>query len=212
MDIRISKRCRVPFSIGLNYKDLVCCDVVPMDACHLLLGHPWHFDRRTIHDRFKNTHSFTYEGRCITLLPSQTATEPLVQSKELESPPVSVDTPKPALLISKAELLDECRATDVVFLLCLKPQLLSVISEAPSSFHALLTEFQDVFSTELPDGLPPLRNIQHCIDLPPDSVLPNRPHYRMSPREHDELQKPVEDLLAKGYIRESSALVLFWRC
>lgn len=31
-DMRVSKRCRVPFSIGVNYKDLVCCDVVPMDA------------------------------------------------------------------------------------------------------------------------------------------------------------------------------------
>lgn len=37
-DIRTSRRCKVPFSVGQNYRDVICCDVVPMDACHLLLG------------------------------------------------------------------------------------------------------------------------------------------------------------------------------
>ena len=30
--------CRVPFSIRKIYKSDVVCDVVDMDACHLLLG------------------------------------------------------------------------------------------------------------------------------------------------------------------------------
>ena len=37
----ISKWALVSFSIGLKYKDEVWCDVVDMDACHLLLGRPW---------------------------------------------------------------------------------------------------------------------------------------------------------------------------
>jgi hypothetical protein len=52
-----------------NYKDEVLCDVVPMDACHILLGRPWQYDKRAFHDGFKNTYSFEKDGTKITLAP-----------------------------------------------------------------------------------------------------------------------------------------------
>ncbi|KAG7536795.1 Ribonuclease H-like superfamily [Arabidopsis suecica] len=202
-DIRISKRCRVPFSIGLNYKDLICCDVLPMDACHLLLGRPWQYDRRTMHDGFANTHNFTYEGKRITLLPSQAATDSLITTTDIAPSPAPSDPSKTTLLITKSHILEECESTDVVYFLLLASSTSSLVPTAPTAFLKLLTEFQDVFPSELPNGLPPLRDIQHCIDLVPNSALPNRPHYRMSPRENDKLRRQVEELLAKGYVRES---------
>lgn len=36
----MENRCSVHFSIGKHYKDAIWCDVVPTDACHLLLGRP----------------------------------------------------------------------------------------------------------------------------------------------------------------------------
>ncbi|GJZ73587.1 reverse transcriptase domain-containing protein [Tanacetum coccineum] len=50
--VKVSKRCLVHFSIGKKYSDEVWCEVVPMDACHILLGRPWQFDRKTKHGIF----------------------------------------------------------------------------------------------------------------------------------------------------------------
>ncbi|XP_076907423.1 uncharacterized protein LOC143563859 [Bidens hawaiensis] len=96
---------------------------------------------------------------------------------------------------------DELVEADNVFVLIGKPVAEEV--EVPEAMIPLLEEFSDVFPDELPDGLPPLREIQHHIDLEPGSQLPNRPHYRMSPREHEELRRQVEELISKGHVRES---------
>jgi hypothetical protein len=57
-EVRVSKYCQVPFSIGTKYVDHVWCDVVDMTTCHLLLGKPWQDNKSTIHDETKNMYSF----------------------------------------------------------------------------------------------------------------------------------------------------------
>jgi hypothetical protein len=52
-------------------------------------------------------------------------------------------------------------------------------------------------------GLPPLRGIEHQIDLIPGASLPNRAPYRTKPEETKEIQRQVQELLDKGYVRES---------
>jgi hypothetical protein len=39
-----------------------------MDVCHILLGRPCQFDRRTFHNGFKNIYSFEKDGIKITLV------------------------------------------------------------------------------------------------------------------------------------------------
>ncbi|KAH0669564.1 hypothetical protein KY285_023727 [Solanum tuberosum] len=66
-----------------------------------------------------------------------------------------------------------------------------------------IMNFEDVFPNDTPKGLPPLRGIEHQIDFVPGSQLPNRPAYRSNPEETKELQRQVEELLEKGFVRES---------
>ena len=67
-EVRVTKQVLVAFWIG-QYEDEVVCDVVPMQARHLLLGRPWQFDRRVKHDGFTNIYSFVLNQRPITLAP-----------------------------------------------------------------------------------------------------------------------------------------------
>ena len=60
-----------------------------------------------------------------------------------------------------------------------------------------------MFPQELPPGLPPLRGIEHRIDLIPGAPLPNRAAYRTNPEETKEIEKQIQELLSKGMIRES---------
>ena len=68
---------------------------------------------------------------------------------------------------------------------------------------SLLQMFAHVFPDEIPAGLPPKRDIQHHIDFVPGAVLPNKPAYRMNPKDTDEIQRQVEELVSKGLVRES---------
>ena len=68
-NIKVSKQALISFSIGKKYKDDVLCDVVPMSACHVLLGRPWQFDRHVMHDGFKNTYSLVIDKEKIVLNP-----------------------------------------------------------------------------------------------------------------------------------------------
>ncbi|KAI0514121.1 hypothetical protein KFK09_010155 [Dendrobium nobile] len=170
-EIQVSKQCLVDFSIG-PFKDQVQCDVVPMDACHLLLGRPWQFDKGTIHNGTTNTYSFVHDQQSIVLLPT-----PVIEQEGRSA----------TNIFSHALLLQELKAAQQGLLVMLMeenpPQ-----EDIHEAVRPLLQQFQDVLVSELPAGLPPLRDIQHHMELIPVSVLPNRPAYRLRPDEHQELQ------------------------
>lgn len=71
--ITVSHRVLLSFPIGPTYSDEIFCDVVPMDACHLL-GRPWQFDCSVMHDGHDNTYYFLFRGKKVVLLPSKTHT------------------------------------------------------------------------------------------------------------------------------------------
>ena len=190
-EVKVSKRCLVTFTIGKKYQDEIWCDVIPMDACHLLLGRPWQYDRRALYDGYANTYSFEKGGIKIKLAPLPPSE--LHQSNKETKPLVSLVTKEQFKVINK-----EAQAMSLVILL-----EASKGTVFPPEIKKLLGEFPDVVPEEIPQGLPPMRDIQHAIDFIPGAVIPNRPAYRMSPQEHAEIQRQVEELLMKGLIQES---------
>ena len=73
--LHVNSWCLIPLSIGKSYQDEIWFDIIPMDACHILLGRPWLFDRKVTYDGYLNTYTFSKDGKNITLaplIPSQT--------------------------------------------------------------------------------------------------------------------------------------------
>ena len=67
-ELSVDKQVETKFSIG-NYNDKFLCDVVPVEACHILLGRPWQFDKKTLHNGLTNEISFTHKKKKFVLNP-----------------------------------------------------------------------------------------------------------------------------------------------
>ncbi|XP_077249203.1 uncharacterized protein LOC143888652 [Tasmannia lanceolata] len=172
-EVAVTQRCLVQFSRGNRYKDRAWCDVVHMDACHLLLGRPWQYDHAIVHDGKKNTYSFIFNG-VKTILSQSRSIEPKPKPRE------SIN------LLMSSTFTSAVEESGIVYALMNKMGEES--RDIPELVRPLIEEFSDDFPDDLPCELPPMRDIQHCIDLIPGASLPNRAHYRMSPTEYEELQ------------------------
>ncbi|WZZ64683.1 hypothetical protein YC2023_076053 [Brassica napus] len=210
----VKEQVTVPLTIG-RYEDEVVCNVLPMDACHILLGRPWQFDKKAVHDGFTNRHSFDHKGKKITLVPLTPLEvhQDQVQLKNGRDQEPKKDKPETSTRNSnffiKEGQIRKSLCSQKPFLLLVYKESLMVSSssdfapEIPSELLDVLQEYSDVFPDENPKGLPPVRGIGHQIDFVPGASLPNRPAYRTNPVETKELEKQIGELLEKGYIRES---------
>ncbi|XP_037494521.1 uncharacterized protein LOC119370433 [Jatropha curcas] len=188
-EIKVTKKCLVPFAIGQNI-DEVSCHVIPMIAWHLLLGRPFLYDEDVQHQGKANTYTFFHEGNTILLTL-------LLLRKRKKKREVGVV----GFLSNdeKSEIM-EGLPTYVPIDVEGKPKQNHVI---PNEVQFLISEFERVFPNTLPIGLPPLRIIQYEISFVPEAQIPLKHSYRMSLKESDELQKQVDELLKRGFIRES---------
>ncbi|XP_070018272.1 uncharacterized protein [Nicotiana sylvestris] len=175
----------VSFKNG-RYADEILCDIVPMQACHILLGHPWQYDRSAFHDGRKNRYSLEHNGKKYILAPLTPSQVYEDQKRMKESMGKHVEGSKRETKGKEKEEKYEVRC-----------------EEREGRNERKEKDFEDVFPEDLPKGLPPLRGIEHQIDFVLASQIPNRPAYRSNPEETKELQKQVEELLDKGFVRES---------
>ncbi|KAI0515818.1 hypothetical protein KFK09_008486 [Dendrobium nobile] len=167
-----------------------------MDVCHLILGRPWQFDVDAHYEGRANVYSLDWKGRKLRLLPKPTEASMSVTGATKQAA---------AHLVSGPVLIQSWREPSPMFALLIVE---TTEREAADTVYAedirlLLQQFKDVCPHELPAELPPLRNIQHQIDFHPNAMLPNLPHYRLSPKEQQILAGIVDDLLQKQLIQSS---------
>ncbi|XP_065620600.1 uncharacterized protein LOC136063732 [Quercus suber] len=184
-EVKVTKRYLVPFSIRKKYFDEVWCDVVPMDACHILLGRPWQYDRQTMHDGKKNTYTLSKDNQQFTLLPMKEK----VTSKSSTT----------SLLASKSFIQE---SQDSGYILALIPVNTMAGTDVPSAVTELLQQYGDVF---------PMSYLLTCL-LCETFNMPLI-WYRVHPSKQDNIsygskgegrvEKQVQELLDRGYIRAS---------
>ncbi|GKC36230.1 putative reverse transcriptase domain-containing protein, partial [Tanacetum coccineum] len=166
-----------------------CENVISRDTCHVLFGRPWQFDHCTTHDGKSNAYSFNKDNVKVTLVPSKVVglAKPTKKGNEI--------------LLSINNFMNEVDESGIMYALVVHDE--EPLVSVPQFVKPLIEKYADVMPKELPSRLPPMRDIQHHIDLIPGSSFPNKPAYHMSPKEHEVLQRQVEEALGKGLIRES---------
>ncbi|XP_068639431.1 uncharacterized protein [Aristolochia californica] len=226
-EIKVIKQVVVPFQID-TYEDEVLCDVVPMQAGHLLLGRSWQFDQRVQHDGFTNKYTFLHNQRTITLVPltpkkiydDQVRLQQLSDKKKLrDQKNEKRDRANEKKNREKSKRHGNFYAKMSAVkraMISRRPMIVFMYKEAlfntnpldtvlPSVVVSLLQEFEELFPEEVPHGLPPLQGIEHQIDFVPGASILNRPTYRSNPEEMKELQRQIEELMEKGHVRESTS-------
>jgi hypothetical protein len=182
---KVTHIAHVHFSIG-TYHDYTDCDVVPMQACSLLLGRSWEFDTDAIHYGRSNKYTLVHNGKKITLLsltPNeivqcdraiaetarreseiQHASPIKLEQRAASSSSNAIKLKSRAILATKSDLIVSTNV-DVSFHTLVCRQVLfsleDITTPLPHTITNLLREFKDIFLAEIPSGLPPLRGIEH---------------------------------------------------
>jgi hypothetical protein len=147
-----------------------------------------------IHDGRRNTYTLEKNGRKHMLL-------------QIEENKVKEEASASILLMSGKELLNEVKMEqEMQFSVVRKLRVIltsTSLEDFPEEFQELLENFADIIVDELPNSLPPIRSINHHIDLIPGAILSNKETYRSTPQENEEVKRQVQDLLDKGLVRES---------
>ena len=67
----------------------------------------------------------------------------------------------------------------------------------------LFKKFVDIEVDDFPSSFPPIKSINHHIDLILGEIMSNKSTYKLTPQENEEVKNQVQDLLDKGLVRES---------
>lgn len=163
-----------------------------------VLGTPWH---RDVHPKTNYETGEVEIGKTVLTSTStdssSTNTDKLatkavmtsVSIKEFQSIIQEPETFVFAVSVNTATNPDECFAQETD-----DPELKSIIKG-----------YSDVFQAELPPGLPPIRSVDHEIETDPNSKIPYRLLFHLSPEELRAKREYIEENIKNGRNRRSKS-------
>ncbi|CAI7863963.1 unnamed protein product [Closterium sp. NIES-54] len=191
---------QVPFPVSRTigpYRDKIQFQQASLGDHEVILGRDWLSFKNPKIDWTLGTITISHSGRDITL--------PTFSS--------SFSTSTCCNILSKRQLKKSLNDPSSQFFLCFLNQISETpilpsppkAAEIPSEIQQVVNDFKDIFPADLPSSLPPRRAIDHRIILQPGAEPTVRATYRMSAAKLKEVQKQLEELLEKGFIRVSSS-------
>ncbi|KAF7151773.1 hypothetical protein RHSIM_Rhsim02G0214500 [Rhododendron simsii] len=138
--VKVTQICKLPLSIGKFYRAEVTCDVIEMDASHVLLGRPWQFDVDVVYKGRDNTYCFNWESHKVVMVP----TNYKVSVKPSKAEGSSFLT----IASSEAEFLAGLKESEQVYAMVVKSLVVHGVNEAvisvPKQIQPLLEEFEEL--------------------------------------------------------------------
>ena len=177
----------VSFDQWYGIVDLTVCKIANYD---LILGLPWLKQFNPVINWNSHEFSFPQINQPIFINNVEFA-------KELE------DNQSEVVLICHVQLVDRNDSTLSINTISANKQ--KNCTEIANDMQKLVSEFQDIFPKEIPNQLPPLREINHSIPLVDGCTPPRRQPYRVSSSELEEIKRQLKDLIDKGFIRPSKS-------
>lgn len=183
-DLTSSGRLK-PCNLRLGqFQTSVAPTVVPISGYDLILGRSW----------LKKVKPLFMWDTGHTLIKSK--------GREYDILPASLGAPSNGIAVVSAKEYVKTSSSDDDLFVILASEKQGETSSDPR-IQKLLAEFSDVFPKELPNELPPSRNVDFEIELEPGQPPPSRPTYRLTSEELAELRSTLDDLLSRGFIQPS---------
>lgn len=205
---------RVPLEIG-PYYGRVDFTLLPLDGYDVILGQPWLRKHKSIINCEDNTVTILHHGRRITFTPNATPACNATRQRHQRGEKTMVNANQLSRLIHQGHAVFAAFVSfpnsDIPADSKEPPfETLASVAQDPDDPASkvrikIMEEFSDVFPKDLPNGLPPARDVDHKIDLEPGHSPPFRPIYRLSYKELVELRKQLKELLDQGHIRPSKS-------
>lgn len=163
--VPVTERCLVPLHLG-SYQESVWGDVLPMDVAHILLGRPWLYDHDITRFGRSNTYVFMHGGKKMVLKPVQPKPPAKSNTKGASKPKELIKT---LHLLAKKQFEHESKSVGIIYALVAIEVRDAPVSKVPREVSQVISDLTDLRNYLTP----PLRDIQHAIDLIPVAPLPN---------------------------------------